>query len=145
MPKKKGKESSRLADPSDGKADELARHWASAQINMPREASMASVSSMSPMNRFLLGNPYAMTYPSNEIDINMSRVDKDNPMRDTLVHELTHVGQKPRGFTEFMKDRFQPHHKRRIEQEAVNAEATYPWREKGQDTWLPPEKKKKVK
>jgi hypothetical protein len=122
---------------------EFARHLASAQINMPRETSMANMQPMGEMNRFLLGNPYAMTYPNNDIDINLSKVDANNPMRDTMVHELTHVGQKPRGFVEFIKDRFNPPHQRRIEREAQNAEAMYPWREKGRDTWLPPEKKRK--
>lgn len=143
MPKKLGHKPLVDAGPSENKVSELARHWAAAQINMPRETSMANVSEMDPVNKLVLGNPYAMTFPNNDIAINMSRVDKDNPIRNTLVHELTHVGQKPRGLVQFMKDRFTPWNKRPQEIEAINAEAMYPWQEKGRDTWLPPEKKRK--
>jgi hypothetical protein len=123
--------------------EELARHWASAQVNMPKETSVAKVRPMGSMESGLLGKPYAMTYPNNTISINQDKVEEDDSIRDTLVHELTHVGQKPRGLTQFLKDSITPWNKRPIEIEAINKEALYPWKEKGRDTWLPPEKKKK--
>lgn len=133
MPDKKEK---KLASPSPKFEDELARHWVAAQINMPNETSKARVRSMGARESAILGNPFAMTYPNNTIAVNLDKADEDNPIRGTLVHELTHVGQKPRGLVQFMKDRFTPWHKRPNEIEAVNKEATYPWREKGKDIQL---------
>ena len=133
----------KMTGSSDEEWPELARHWASAQINMPNETSRASVRSMGPREGAILGNPYGMTYPNKTIAINPNTVNTDNSIRNTLVHELTHVGQKPRGLVQFMRDRFTPWHQRPNEIEAVNAEATYPWRERGSDIVLRPEKKRK--
>lgn len=142
MPQKKEKT---LASPSPKFEDELERHWSSAEVNMPEQTSKARVRSMGPWESKFLAltqggkEPSAMTYPNNTIVVNPSNDD----IRGSLAHELTHVGQKPRGLVQFMKDRFTPYHKRPQEIEATNYEAMYPWREKGKDTWLPPEKKRK--
>lgn len=141
MPPPKGKLNT---SPSPEFLEELGRHWLSAQVNMPEQASKSKVRPMGPVEAKLLaitqgGNePSAMAYPNNTISVNPSNTD----IRGTLAHELTHVGQKPRGLVQFMKDRFTPYNQRPQEIEATNYEAMYPWREKGRDTWLPPEKKK---
>lgn len=130
--------------PSPDFLEALGRHWVSAQVNMPEQANKARVRPMGPWESKFLGaiqggEPTAMTYPNNTIAVNPSNDD----IRGTLAHELTHVGQKPRGLVQFMKDRFTPWNQRPQEIEAINYEGMYPWREKGRDTWLPPEKKVK--
>lgn len=139
MPPPKGNLST---SPSPEFMEKLGKHWRSAQINMPKQANKSKVRPMGKWETKLLsltqgGEPSAMTYPNNTIAINPSNDD----IRGSLAHELTHVGQKSRGLTQFMKDRFTPWNKRPQEIEAINYEGTYPWKEKGRDTWLPPEKK----
>lgn len=135
MPPPKGKLNT---SPSPDFLEQLGRHWLAAQVNMPEQANKANVRPMGSFESMLLGNPTAMTYPNNTIAVNPTNDD----IRGTLAHELTHVGQKPRGLVQFMKDRFTPWGQRPQEIEAINYEGTYPWREKGRDTWLPPEKKR---
>lgn len=142
MPPPKGKLNT---SPSPDFQKKLEKDWMSAQVNMPKQASKAKVRPMGPWESKFLSltqggeEPSAMVYPNNTIAVSPTNTD----IRGTLGHELTHVGQKSRGFSEFMKDRFKPHDKRRIEIEASNYEGMLPWREKGRDTWLPPDKKKK--
>lgn len=124
--------------PSPEFLEKLGRDWLAAQINMPEQANKARVRPMGPWESKFLSmtqggiEPTAMTYPNNTIAVNPTNDD----IRGTLAHELTHVGQKPRGFVQFMKDRFTPWNKRPQEIEAINYEGTYPWREKGRDTQL---------
>lgn len=120
---------------------ELARHWASAEINMPEETSrVAKVRELGPIGRAQIGDAYGGFYPtSGTIGLNRDLVTKDNMLRDVLVHELTHAGQNPgiMGMLNKVRHQFTPYTERPEEKEALAAERNYPWREKGRDTYLP--------
>lgn len=136
MPDKKEK---KLANPSPKFEDELARHWASAQINMPKEAGKTRrVQPMGSIMKHLPGfkDAYGYASPSGVISINPNHTMEDNMIRDTLVHELTHMGQPRRGIGQYFKDKVTPYDQIPVEKEALEAERSYPWKEKGRDIKL---------
>lgn len=109
---------------------ELAKNWASAEINMPREASMTGdVRPMNRLEKFLTGGATAKSYPWGTLAINREATTQDNNLRDTLAHELVHSGQAPRGLTQILKDYFTPWDKIPNEQEAKENERTYKWKQ----------------
>ena len=115
---------------------ELANEWASAEVNMPKETSMVNrVGPMGPVERFLTGNATGRSNLGN-ISINRQNVTEDNNLRDTLVHELTHVGQPSRGLVQYMKDIFTPYEERPVEKEALTAEQNYKWKKANRDRVL---------
>ena len=108
---------------------ELAKQWASAEVNMPRETSKVNrIGPMGPVERKLTGGATGRTKFGN-MSINREAVTLDNTLRDTLVHELTHAGQPHRGLVQYLKDIVTPWEKIPAEQEAIEAERTYPWKE----------------
>lgn len=148
MPKKKGHDSS--ADPSPtfmsrmlgsngDEWPELQKQFASAQINMPRESRGITARPMNRLERFasgmLPGGITAMNYPGT-IAINRQATEEDNNLRDTLVHELTHRGQPPRGIGSRLMDLTKSWEKRDVEIEANEAERTYPWKQARSDRKL---------
>jgi hypothetical protein len=115
---------------------ELAKEWASAEVNMPRETSQVDrVGPMGSIERKLTKDATGRTNLG-RISINRQAVTEDDNLRDTLVHELTHAGQKPRGLVEYMKSIMTPYEQRPEEQEAFEAEQNYPWKKVQRDRQL---------
>jgi len=74
---------------------ELEQEWHGREIEMPTEA--AGVNSVRPMNfleKYFFPKNYAQQYPWGTIALNRDLMNQDKiDLGDTLVHELTHVGQ----------------------------------------------------
>jgi hypothetical protein len=126
---------------------ELAKEWASAEVNMPEETS--KVSRVGPMGWVESHLPKIgdASGRSNfgRISINRQAVTEDNNLKETLQHELTHVGQKPKTLVEHLKSLFDrtPWEDRPEEKEAIAAELKFPRATK--DIYLPSEYDKKRK
>ena len=90
---------------------ELAKEWASAQINMPREAAMVKrIGTMGPFSRNVppYKNASGVTGPMGTIAINRKAVTEDKNLKEVLQHELTHVGAPSRSWGQFFKDKLNP-------------------------------------
>jgi hypothetical protein len=125
---------------------ELAKEWASAQINMPREAAM--VNRVGPMGLISRNTPpykdaSGVTGPMGTIAINRKAVTEDKNLKEVLQHELTHAGAKPRGITGFMESKVYPWAERPEEKEAIAAESKF--QRRMSDIYLPSEYDKKKK
>lgn len=125
-----------ISESTEKEWPELAKQWAAAEVNMPKETSMVDrVGPMGPVEQKLTGGANARTN-FGRISINRNNVTLDNSLRDTLVHELTHAAQPHRGLIQYMKDMFTPWDKIPYEQEAIQAEQNYPWKEVRSDRKL---------
>jgi hypothetical protein len=121
---------------------ELAREWASAEMNMPQETTMTNrVGPMGALGRFLSGGAYAAANPIlGSISLNRQAIEQDKQnLGDVLAHELTHMHQKPSLIAGFRKY-YTPPENIPEEQEALAAESKRPVRRS--DIYLPPEKRK---
>lgn len=120
---------------------ELAKAWADQELRMPRETTLTNrIRPMNRLEKFLSGNQgQAVTYPlTRTIKVNRDVVTQDKNLEDVLVHELTHVGQKPRGLFGMAKNLYTPWEKRPEEIEAMEAERKWN-RPIGRDIELPME------
>ena len=103
---------------------ELAKAWASREINMPYETSRAS--SVGPMNwleRFLFKDALATASPFGGISLNRPFIESIQggvDLNDILTHELTHVTQ-PFDISRLWKGLSIPYYKRPEEVEAEQA------------------------
>ena len=118
---------------------ELAKAWASAEVRMPKEtAEVARVRPMDYVERHSPGlkDSYGALKPNKQLVLHKDYVTQDNMLRDALVHELTHAGQKPRGVIDSFKDAMLPWEKRPNEIEAMAAERNNPIRQAQADRKL---------
>ena len=121
---------------------ELAKEWASAEVNMPEEtAKVSRVSSMGPIERLWTGATGRTAFGN--VSVNRPAVEEDKNLRGVLQHELTHVGQKPRGLIGYLKSMGTSWENRPEEQEAMAAESKFPRIQR--DIYLPSEYDKKKK
>lgn len=124
---------------------ELAESWRRQEIGMPRETTLTNrIRPMNRLEKFLTGNATALANPWGTIAVNRENVTQDRNLDDTLVHELTHMGQKSRGLIGFLKSKTTPWEQRPEEIEAMEAERNWV-RPRTTDIELPVEEKKKVK
>jgi len=131
-----------ISESTQNEWPELAKEWASAEVNMPKETSMVDrVGPMGPVEQKLTGGATGRTN-FGSMSINRDAVTLDNTLRDTLVHELTHAAQPHPGLIDYIKNLATPWEKRPEEQEAIQAEQTYPWKKVQSDRQLPSERKR---
>lgn len=108
---------------------ELAKEWASAQVNMPRETSMVNrVGPMGPVEKWwtdLIGGVSGRSNFRN-ISLNRKAVTEDKNLKETLQHELTHIGQPSRGLRGYLRSLNTSWDKRPEEIEAGAAESKFP-------------------
>lgn len=121
---------------------ELAKAWAQQELRMPRETTATNrVRPMNRLEKFLTGDATALANPIGTIAVNRDVVTQDRNLDDTLVHELTHMGQKPRGLVGYLKSAGTPWENRPEEKEAMKAEEEYSRKKRG-DIYLRPDKKR---
>ena len=144
MPNGKEKQKKRNTDPSPSlirrmfggpmsestatKWPELQSEWAGRELEMPAETTLTN--RVRPMNwyeKYASGpNADAITWPWGTIALNKDVIEQNKSnLGDVLVHELTHIGQKP-GILKYMRNLLPggPEYLARPEeQEAFQAEA----------------------
>lgn len=132
-----------ISESTEQEWPELAKEWASAQINMPNETAMTDfVGPMGPVERFITGGASGRNNLG-RISINRNVVTQDKNLKDVLQHELTHMGQKSRGLMGYLKSIGTSWDKRPEEIEATQAESRFPRRKS--DIYLPSDDNKKKK
>lgn len=114
---------------------ELARSWLGREIEMPNQT--AATNSVRPMNfveKMIMPDAAAATYPWGTIALNRGQIEKNQvDLGDTLVHELTHVGQnqKTNMFQKGVnniKNLFTSYSDKNTEKEAFDAQYSRPVR-----------------
>jgi hypothetical protein len=122
---------------------ELAKEWASAEVNMPEQTAMTDfIGPMGPVENMITKGASGRT-ALGRISLNRKAVTEDNNLKEVLQHELVHMGQKPQSVSGFLNSRVYPWAKRPEEQEAMTMESKFPRRMR--DIYLPSEYDKKVK
>lgn len=115
---------------------ELAASWSGREIERPNETAQTNkVRQMNLIERSLLGPDTAgVTWPWGTIALNRGAIEKNNlDLGDTLVHELTHIGQGSgqgilRKLYNAPSDVMKPYHEKSYEKEAFDNEHNRPVR-----------------
>lgn len=84
---------------------ELERQWAGRELEMPEETmATRKVRQMNLLERFMQPQAVGITWPWGTIALNRELINPDE-LGDTLVHELTHIGQRRKsGLVKHLKE-----------------------------------------